>query len=40
LFGEVDPAVTFEFEPLAEELPVEQAAAAAQQAINGVVSAY
>jgi phage-related protein (TIGR01555 family) len=40
LFGEVDPDISFEFEPLAEELPPEQAAAAAQQAIGGVVSAY
>jgi hypothetical protein len=40
LFGDVDPTITFEFEPLAEELPPEQAAAATQQAINGVVSAY
>jgi uncharacterized protein len=40
LFGAVDPEITFEFEPLAEELAPEQAAAAAATAIGGVVSAY
>lgn len=40
LFGEIDPGITFDFEPLAEELPAEQAAAAAQQAINGIVAAF
>jgi uncharacterized protein len=40
LFGEIDSGITFEFEPLAEELPPEQAAAAAQQAFNGIVAAY
>ena len=40
LFGEIDPGITFDFEPLAEELPAEQAAAAARQAINGIVAAF
>jgi hypothetical protein len=40
LFGDIEPDIGFEFEPLAEELPVEKAAAAAQQAIGGIVNAY
>jgi phage-related protein (TIGR01555 family) len=40
LFGEVDPDLGFDFVPMAEDLPAEQAAAAAQQANNGVVSAF
>jgi uncharacterized protein len=40
LFGDVDRDIGFEFEPLAEELPAEKAAAAAQQAIGGIVNAY
>jgi uncharacterized protein len=40
LFGEVDPGITFVFEPLTEELTDGERAAASQQVTSGVSSAF